>query len=112
MADAAAGTRSAEVTVAVRDAITMAGQCRAGDVLGLAEGDVLVIGETVPEVSVQLVDRLLATGGELMTVVLGADAPTGLAGEVERHLQATHPEVELVVYDGGQPVYPVLIGVE
>ena len=112
MAKTAAATRSAEITVAVRDAITMAGQCTAGDVLGLVEGDVLLIGESVVEVAVELVNRLLGTGGELMTVILGADAPAGLADLLERHLVGTHPEVELVVYEGGQPLYPVLLGVE
>ena len=112
MAETAAATRSAEITVAVRDAITMAGQCTAGDVLGLVEGDVLLIGESVVEVAVELVNRLLGTGGELMTVILGADAPAGLADLLERHLVGTHPEVELVVYEGGQPLYPVLLGVE
>jgi dihydroxyacetone kinase-like predicted kinase len=112
MTETVAATRSAEVTVAARDAITMAGRCRAGDVLGLVEGDVLLIGRSVLEVSMDLVDRLLATGGELLTVVLGADAPDRLPELLERHLVATHPEVELVVYRGGQPRYPVLIGVE
>ena len=112
MAETAAATRSAEVTVAVREAITMAGHCLPGDVLGLVDGDVLLIGASVREVAVELVNRLLATGGELMTAVLGADAPEGLAHMLERHLAGTHPEVELVVYEGGQPLYPLLIGVE
>jgi len=112
MAETAAATRSAEVTVAVREAITMAGHCLPGDVLGLVDGDVLLIGASVREVTVELVNRLLATGGELMTAVLGADAPEGLAHMLERHLAGTHPEVELVVYEGGQPLYPLLIGVE
>jgi dihydroxyacetone kinase-like predicted kinase len=112
MAETAAATRSAEVTVAVREAITMAGRCAAGDVLGLVEGDVLLIGASVQEVTVELLDRLLATGGELMTVILGADAPDGLADLLARHLAGTHPEVELVAYRGGQPLYPVLLGVE
>jgi DAK2 domain fusion protein YloV len=112
MAETAATTRAAEVTVAVRDALTMAGQCSAGDVLGLVDGDVLLIGASVAEVATELVNRMLATGGELMTAILGADAPDGLADLLERHLAGTHPEVELVVYQGGQPVYPLLLGVE
>jgi DAK2 domain fusion protein YloV len=112
MAEAAAATRSAEITVAARDAITMAGRCQAGDVLGLVEGDVLLIGGSIPEVAVELVDRLLGTGGELLTLVLGADAPDGLTDLLARHLAGTHPEVELTVYEGGQPTYPILLGVE
>jgi uncharacterized protein len=112
MAEAAAATRHAEVTVAVRDALTMAGPCRAGDVLGLAEGDVVLIGQSVPEVGCELLDRMLLTGGELVTVVVGADADDGLGRLLERHVAATHPEVEVTVYTGGQPHYPLLMGVE
>jgi DAK2 domain fusion protein YloV len=112
MAEAAAATRWAEVTVAVRDALTMAGQCRAGDVLGLADGDVVLIGASVPAVACELVDRMLLLGGELMTVVLGADAGPDLGRLLERHVAATHPEVEVNVYDGRQPHYPLLLGVE
>jgi DAK2 domain fusion protein YloV len=112
MAEAAAATRWAEVTVAVRDALTMAGPCRAGDVLGLADGDVVLIGASVPAVARELIDRMLLLGGELMTVVLGMDADRGLGELLERHVAATHPEVEVSVYDGRQPHYPLLLGVE
>ena len=33
-------------------------------------------------------------------------------GEVAAHLAATRPTVDVVVYDGGQPRYPLLVGVE
>ena len=112
MAEAAAATRWAEVTVAVRDALTMAGPCHAGDVLGLADGDVVLIGRSVAEVAEELVDRLLATSGELVTVVVGADAEHGLGAAIERHVAATHPAVEVTVYHGRQPHYPLLLGVE
>jgi uncharacterized protein len=112
MAEAAAATRWAEVTVAVRDALTMAGPCRAGDVLGLADGDVVLIGASVPAVARELIDRMLLLGGELMTVVLGMDADPGLGELLVRHVAATHPEVEVSVYDGRQPHYPLLLGVE
>ena len=112
MAEAAAATRWAEITVAGRDALTMVGRCRAGDVLGLAEGDVVLIGPTVAAVALELVDRMLLTGGELVTAIIGADAESGLGALLTRHLAGTRPEVEVSVYDGGQPHYPLLIGVE
>jgi dihydroxyacetone kinase-like predicted kinase len=111
MAEAAAATRSAEVVIATRDALTMAGPCRAGDVLGLAEGDVALIGPTVVAVAGDLLHRMLSGGGELVTLLLGADAPPGLGTELERRVAAEHPGVEVAVYAGGQPV-PVLIGIE
>lgn len=112
MADAAAGTRYAEVTVAAREALTMAGTCHPGDVLGLVGADVVSIGPSILEVTMSLLDKLLATGGELVTLVAGRRAPEGLAGEVRDDLAVRHPEVELVVLEGGHLEHPVLLGVE
>jgi uncharacterized protein len=112
MAEAAAATRWAEVTVAVRAALTMAGPCQAGDVLGLAEGDVVLIGRSVADVASELLDRMLFVGGELVTLVVGADADTDLADRLRRHVAVVHPEVEVTAYPGGQPHYPLLIGIE
>ncbi len=112
MTAAARATRHAEVTLATREALTMAGVCQPGDVLGMLEDDVAVIGADVSEVSTTLLDRLLAAGGELVTIVTGAEAGDALAGQLLDHLRRTHPEVETTVYEGGQTHYPVLVGVE
>jgi len=112
MAEAAGSTRWAEVTTAVRESMTMAGVCRPGDVLGLIEGDVALIGTDIEDVARELVDRMLAGGGELVTVVVGADAPADLGERLSSYVQKTHPAAEAMAYDGGQPHYPVLLGVE
>ena len=112
MAEAAGSTRFGEVTVAVREAVTMAGICRPGDVLGLLEGDVVLLGADLEAVALELVDRMLAGGGELVTVVTGADAPAGAGERLRTTVEHRHPAVEVVVYDGGQPHYPLLLGVE
>ncbi|MDQ3474929.1 MAG: DAK2 domain-containing protein [Actinomycetota bacterium] len=112
MAEAAAATRWAEITVAAREAMTTAGRCAAGDVLGLAEGDVVLIGNDQVKVTCDLLDRLLSAGGELVTLVIGADALIGFTDEVRAHLRQAHPGVDVMDYRGGQPHQPVLIGVE
>lgn len=112
MAEAAAATRWAEIIVAVREAMTMAGRCAAGDVLGLAEGDVVLIGADQVTVTCDLLDRLLSAGGELVTLILGADAVDGFIDEVRAHLRRAHPGVDVMDYRGDQPHQPVLIGVE
>jgi dihydroxyacetone kinase-like predicted kinase len=110
MAEAAAATRWAEVTVAEQEALTSAGRCRPGDGLGSAEGDVVVVGPDLTEVARELLDRLLSAGGELATLVVGADP--GLGDAVCAHLAAAHPTVEVARYDGGPPGTLLLVGVE
>lgn len=112
LAEAAAATRWAEITVAEREAMTSAGRCAAGDVLGLAEGDVVLIGDDLARVTCALLDRLLSAGGELVTLVLGTDVVAGFLDEVRGHLRRAHPGVDVMDYRGDQPHQPLLIGVE
>ncbi|WP_270888576.1 DAK2 domain-containing protein [Pedococcus sp. 5OH_020] len=112
MSHAAAATRHGAVAVADKQALTSAGPCQPGDVLGAVAGDVVIVGHDLAEVGSDVVARLLAGGGELVTVVGGAQAPEGLAGEVGRRIQLAHRDVDVTVIDGGQPHYPLLVGVE
>ncbi|MFL6163041.1 MAG: DAK2 domain-containing protein [Jatrophihabitantaceae bacterium] len=113
LAEAAGATRFAEVTIAVRDSITYAGRCSAGDVLGLIDGEVVEIGADVAGIGISLVSRLVAAGGELVTVLSGADPDAAeAAAAVVEHVRSRLPFVEVSSYFGGQPHYPLLIGVE
>jgi uncharacterized protein len=110
MAEAAAATRWAEVTVAEHEALTSAGRCAPGDVLGSAEGDVLLIGAEPAAVACELLDRMLSAGGELVTLVAGADG--ALADAVCAHLAGAHPTVEVTRYDGAPEGIGLQVGVE
>jgi DAK2 domain fusion protein YloV len=112
MTTAAGHTRHGAVTVAIREAVTSAGVCQPGDVLGVVEGDFVVIGDDVRAVAVGVVERMLAAGGELVTVVAGSESDRALADTVTDAVRRSHPGVDTVVYLGGQPRYPLLIGVE
>ena len=90
----------------------MAGRCRPGDLLGLVDGEVHVIGADLEDVSRRLLDRLLGGGGELTTLVLGADAPATLEDTLRGHVTQAWPFIEVQCYAGGQPRYHLLVGVE
>jgi hypothetical protein len=117
MAEAAGATRCAELAVAARDALTSAGRCSAGDVLALVEGEVVLVAPGPAETALaaaaaELLDRMLSSGGELVTLVLGDSAPAGLGETVRRHVARTWPLVEVQSFFGGQPHHPLLVGVE
>jgi DAK2 domain fusion protein YloV len=112
MAEAAGACRYAEVCRASREALTVAGPCRPGDVLALVEGEVHLIGTDLTDTCAAVVDLMLGGGGELVTLLSGADAPDGLADAVAAHVARRWPFVEVNAYRGGQPHYPLLVGVE
>jgi hypothetical protein len=112
MTRAAGATRYAAVTVASREVLTTAGPCRVGDILGLVDGDISAVGGDVRGVSCDLLNAMLAAGGELVTLVFGSDVTPAFADGLTAWLAAEHPMVEVTGYDGGQPLWPVIIGVE
>ncbi|MFH9434245.1 DAK2 domain-containing protein [Streptomyces rochei] len=112
MTSAAGATRYAEVTVAEHRSWTTAGICQAGDVLGLVDGDVAVIGTDVTDVAATVLDRMLAAGGELVTLVLGDEAPESVAAHLEARVREAYLAVDTVVYRGGRQGALLLVGVE
>src|ERR1019366_1775913 len=109
---AAAATRHGAVTVASKESLTSAGRCYPGDVVGAVDGDVVVVGKDLAVVGVEVVARLLADGGELLTVVSGAGVGPELAAEVAQAARAGRRDLEVSIIDGGQATYPLLLGVE
>ena len=105
--------RHGAVTVAERRALTLAGPCEPGDALGVIDGEFVRVGGPLEEVAVDVLSRLIGGGGEMVTLVSGADDADGaLAGAARRWLEETHPTVDVVTYAGGQARYPLLVAVE
>ncbi len=105
--------RQGAVTIAARQAITMAGPCEPGDVLGAIGGDFVVVGQDLTDVAEDVLGRLLGGGGEMVTLVSGADDADGaLAQACAAWLEEHYAAVDVVVYDGGQERYPLLVAVE
>jgi dihydroxyacetone kinase-like predicted kinase len=112
MSGAAGATRHGAVTVAGKESLTSAGRCYPGDVLGTVGGDVVAVGNDLTTVGADVVTRLLADGGELLTVISGVGGGPELSEAVAQSARAHHPDVEVSVIDGGQATYPLLFGVE
>ncbi len=113
MSDAAKSVATGEVTQAVRDTNTDAGAVKNGDWIGLVRGDgVVAIGSTMVVAATQLLDQLLSGNGELLTVITGNLATALATEEIIAYMADKHPDVEVEVHPGGQPLYPFLFGVE
>ena len=114
MARAAGAARLGSVRVATEQALTFAGPCKRGDGLGIAGDEVLIVAEDVASAARGLIDLLLAAGGELVTVLVGAgiDADAAVESVLQRHVHDHHPGTELVTYGTKHRGDALLIGVE
>ncbi len=118
MARAAGAARHGSVRIATESALTWAGRCEPGDGLGIAGDEVLIVAADVPAAAIGLLDLLLASGGDLVTVLMGAGIAAaggdsaGIGEVLRRHVHDHHPGAELVTYDTGHRGDVLLIGVE
>ncbi|OSC40445.1 DAK2 domain-containing protein [Mycobacterium decipiens] len=117
MARAAGTVRHGSVRIATQKALTWAGTCKPGDGLGIAGDEVLIVAHDVAAAAIGLVDLLLASGGDLLTVLVGAGldddtADAEMGGILEKHVHDHHPGTELVTYRTGHRGDALLIGVE
>ncbi|HWB23483.1 MAG TPA: DAK2 domain-containing protein [Gaiellaceae bacterium] len=98
------------VTVASRDVQSNGVAIRKGAWLGLADGEPVAGGDSFDEVTRVVLDKLLAQPRGVLTLLTGEDRPELAA--LLSELEASHPELELDVHDGGQPHYALLLSAE
>jgi dihydroxyacetone kinase-like predicted kinase len=110
MAEAAAAVATGEVTRASRDVSLNGLAIRAGDWLGLLDGEPVAGGDDLAGVAFEVVSRLLAEPRAVLTLLTGAEAP--LLDEFLERLASAHPALDVEVHEGGQPHYPLLLGAE
>jgi DAK2 domain fusion protein YloV len=104
--------RTGEVTQAVRDAVGECGPIATGDWIALTrEGIVAAVG-TPADAVCALLGHLVDEESEIVTVLVGTDAPTTETQRIREHIEFQFPHVEVEFHDGGQPLYPYLVGVE
>lgn len=112
MTETLARAHTAEVTVAVRDSAVGEIAVQKGQAIGLVDGELVAAASSLPEALGQVLTALGQFQPEVVTVLTslnGYDYP-------REHLAAAvadaFPDAETVLHDGGQPLYPILIGVE
>jgi hypothetical protein len=112
MSNAAGATRHGAVTVAAEDGITMAGPCRAGDVLGVVNGDFAIVGSSEADVALDVLQRLDLATAEIVTLVVGRGGDRASRELIAERLRHEAPHVDVDVLDGDQDTYTLFLAVE
>lgn len=112
MTEAAATVKTAEITWASRDSVSKKLKIKKGDIIGIASGDLIAGGKTVAATALKLLKELIDKDSEIISLIKGKDFSDGEAAALAAKLEAKYRDIEVNVYDGGQPLYPLIIGVE
>jgi dihydroxyacetone kinase-like predicted kinase len=112
MGESAARVVPAEITRAVRDTTTEAGEVHEGDWIGVSRDGVVSIADSAVMCTRLLLSRLLEPQHELITLIEGEGSRRADTRKISEWLEEEYPEVALEVHQGGQPLYPYLLGIE
>jgi DAK2 domain fusion protein YloV len=112
MKSAAQSVKTGQVTYAVRDTTLDGAEIHEGDIMGLMDGKISSIGQSVQEVSIDLLRGMVDDDSELITVFYGKDTSEDDANELAGKLGEIFPDCDIELHMGGQPLYYYLFSVE
>ena len=114
MTEAVSEVRGGEVTRAVRDSQAADGSpIHTGDVMGIEDGAITVVGSSVKDVTVELIRRMQeAEEGDTLTILAGKDLDDASFQEILDAISAAEPSLELDSHRGEQPLYPIVFSIE
>ncbi|MBR2683705.1 MAG: DAK2 domain-containing protein [Atopobiaceae bacterium] len=114
MTEAIEDVRGGEVTTAVRDSQAADGSpIHAGDVMGIEDDAITVVGNDVMKVTLDVINRMQeAEEGDTLTILAGADLDDAAFERLIEAIEAAQPDLEIDPHRGEQPLYPVIFSIE
>lgn len=103
---------SGEVTHAIRDTKIDGMEIQKDDFLGIVDGKIVEATPDLKETAIKMVKQMLDEDSEVVTILVGADGDSETAEAIKDAILDVDDELDVQIYDGGQPVYPYLISVE
>ncbi|MHB1420148.1 MAG: DAK2 domain-containing protein [Bacillota bacterium] len=112
MSERAGRVKTGEITYAIRDVQINSLVVSKGAVIGLYGGNIVTAGEQVLEVALELVERMVGTEDEVVTLYYGAKVSSEEANTLCNRIKKKLPTMEAEAYPGGQELYYYYISVE
>jgi len=106
------GVQTGEVTYAVRNSRINGLEIDENDILGLADGEIKVVGKARTAVTLDLITAMASEDAGLITLYWGQDVEQGEVDELVNQLEKQYPDYDIEIHYGGQPLYYYIISVE
>lgn len=104
---------SGSITFAVRDSDFEGKQIKKGEILAMENGKLAFVEKDVTKALIKITKKLIRSGSSYITIIYGSDVTDETAQAAFEALRAKISDnIEIVLVNGGQPVYYYLISVE
>ena len=112
MNEAAQNVHTASITYAVRDSSYNDKEIHTGDIMGMLDNKLEILGHDLVDVAMQCAEHMMNDEASLITVYYGEDVDEAQAAQLGEKLEQEYPDCDVTVQNGGQPLYYYLIAVE
>ena len=112
MTEAFQTVRSGSVTYAVRDSSADGFEIHKDDILGIGEKAIVAVGQSIEDVTLQLVRTMSNDQSCMVSLYWGADVPEADAMALRDRVRSEFKNCDAEAYRGGQPIYYYIVSVE
>ena len=112
MTEAAEQVHTASITYAVRDTNYDGQEIHEGDIMGMIDNKLSVLGSDIAQVGRDVTEKMVNEESSLITVYYGADVAEADARALRDALAEQYSDCDVELQMGGQPLYYYLIAVE
>ncbi len=112
MSEAIANVQTGEVTYAVRDTEIKGVKIKAGDYMGICNGEIVVSVKERLDATLNLLDKCINEESSIVTVFCGEGSTDDEVESIKDHCYELNEDVEVEVIEGNQDIYSYIIAVE
>ena len=104
--------KTGQVTYAVRDTQIDDKVISQGDYMGIGDKGILSVGTDMREITLNMIDEMLSGEEELISIYYGSDVEEEEAESIREEVESKHPECDVELQYGGQPIYYYVVSAE
>ena len=104
--------KTGQVTYAIRDTEIDDKEIHEGDYMGIGDASILSVGRDIKAVTMDMLEQMIDEDSALVSIYYGADGDEEEAEKFSNLIMAKHPDLEVEINEGGQPIYYYIVSVE
>ena len=104
--------KTGQVTYAVRDTVIDDKEIKQGDYMGIGDSGILSVGRELETTAIQMLNDLIDEESAIVSIYYGEEISKESAEMIGSKIEEEHPEVEVEIHYGGQPIYYYVVSVE
>lgn len=112
MNSAISNIKTGMVTYSVRNFVFEDTKYPENKIIGLNGGKIQVVGDDSFEVLQKLIDQIADEDSDVISIYFGGNITADRKEEIENALEEKYEDYDILVYEGGQPLYDFILSVE